>query len=88
MSIIKTLTERGCRYGSFEDNAIVTSGLMDVIEQAPRYNDLSPVHVEALHMIFHKISRMVCGDPDYSDNAHDIIGYATKLEEYLLEMGK
>jgi len=34
-------------------------------------------------MIFHKISRMCIGDPYYADNAHDIAGYATLLEQYI-----
>ena len=34
-------------------------------------------------MIFHKVSRLVCGDHWYADNAHDIAGYATLLEEYI-----
>ena len=41
-----------------------------------------------VQMIFSKISRMACGDPDYSDNMHDIIGYAKILENYLIDKEK
>ena len=83
MSDIKTtVQERGNRYGSFEDNAKLTQLLMDtVMARSPHL--LSPTHREAIHMIFHKISRMVVGDPYYADNPHDIAGYATCLEEHI-----
>lgn len=84
-NINETLKERGTRYGSFEDNAEITQLLMEVIEKGPSYNALSRPHKEAIHMIFHKIARCVCGDPDYPDNIHDIAGYAKLLEDLLIE---
>jgi len=78
----KTLCERGGRYGDFADGAKLTQTLMDNT-LAGATAELSPVHIEALHMIFHKIARMCCGDPYYVDNPHDIAGYATLLEKYL-----
>lgn len=83
--VVKTLEERGSRYGSFSDNARITQSLMQVIETAPNYNALSVEHLEATHMIFHKIARMVCGDPMYADNPHDIAGYAKLLEDFINE---
>jgi hypothetical protein len=80
-----TLKNRGSIYGEFEDNADITQELIKVIENAPSYSKLSKQHLEAFHMIFHKISRAVCGDPDYIDNIHDIIGYAKLLEDFLIE---
>lgn len=85
MTIEETLKERGSRYGSFKDNAQITQGLMDVLKNAPKFNELHPMHKEAFHMIFHKIARCVCGDIMYVDNAHDIVGYAKGLENYLIE---
>ncbi len=75
-----TLTQRGNRYGSFEDNAELTQSLMELVESKRK---LPHTHKEAIHMIFHKISRIVCGDLWYADNAHDIAGYATLLEEHI-----
>jgi hypothetical protein len=83
MEVNDTLKSRGDRYGSFEDNSRICQELILVIKSAPSFDKLDNAHLEAIHMIFHKISRMVCGDPDYADNAHDIAGYAMLLETYL-----
>ena len=85
-SIEATLEERGSRYGKFEDNARITQEIMRVLESAPNFNKLHNMHREAYHMIAHKMARSVCGDPTYVDNAHDIVGYATGLENYLKEL--
>lgn len=85
-NIDKTLEERGLRYGTISDNATVTQQLMNVISNSGKnYNNLTHVHMECLHMIFHKIGRMVSGDVNYIDNVHDIVGYAKLLEDYLIE---
>jgi len=81
--IEETIKERGLRYGSFEKNAETTQGMMSVVAQADSYNKLSDMHKEIIHMICHKISRIVNGDPMYVDNVHDIIGYAKGLEDYI-----
>jgi len=86
--IDKTLKERGSRYGSFEHNAKITQRLCNVLKQAPNYDLLEEEHIEAFHMIFHKIARCVCGDPNYIDNIHDIVGYAKLLEEFLKDKEK
>jgi len=83
--IDNTLQERGSRYGTFGNNAQITQDLCDVIKQGPSYDRLLPEHIEAFHMIFHKIARCVCGDPMYIDNIHDIVGYAKLLEDFLKE---
>jgi hypothetical protein len=86
--IDNTLLERGQNYGSFKDNADITQTFMKVLSQAPNFYKLTDQHLEAFHMIFHKISRCVCGDPFYIDNIHDISGYAKLLENYLLKHEK
>ena len=86
MDIKTTLQKRASKYGSVSDNAKVTQSLMRVIKDSPRYAELTDVHLETLHMICHKIARMVCGDYMYNDNPHDIAGYATLLEEYINEV--
>jgi hypothetical protein len=40
--------------------------------------------MEALDMIAVKISRILTGDPNYSDNWHDIQGFAKLVENRLL----
>ena len=78
-----TLQQRGSKYGPFEDNARVIFHLKKAIEIGPTYNTLLPEHLEAYHMIFHKIARSVCGDCMYQDNIHDIVGYAKLLEDFI-----
>ena len=77
------ISQRDDKYGGFENVARITSQLDAVV--APYREKLTEVHFEALHMIFQKIARMVCGDPNYLDNPVDIAGYATLLANYLEE---
>ena len=76
--INETLAERGNRYGSFVDHARVTQGIKRAMRKSPNWKALCPDQREALEMIAHKAGRILCGDPDYHDSWHDIIGY-TKL---------
>lgn len=82
-NINKTLKERELKYGSFKQNAHITQSLCDVLKDAPNYDTLSKQHIECFHMIFHKISRLVCGDTNHTDSIHDIVGYAKLLEDYI-----
>lgn len=84
-TVDETLAERGKRYGDFTDHARTTQALKKVVSDALYNNDrvLAPVQQEALSMIFHKIGRIVEGDPNYADSWHDIAGYATLVEQRL-----
>lgn len=86
-NVSDTLVQRGNRYGDMEANANLTQALMDAVLAAAddARQELSPVHKECLHMIFHKVSRMVVGDQWYADNPHDICGYAKLIETYIEE---
>ena len=78
MDINDTLKERGARYGAFEDHARVTQRLKQIVTEELGRQDkyVEPDQQEALDMIFHKIGRIVAGDPDYDDSWRDIAGYA------------
>jgi hypothetical protein len=78
MNIEETLKERGGRYGSFEVHATVTQSIKTVMSMSPNWESLSAPQKEALEMVAHKLGRILCGDPNYHDSWHDIIGY-TKL---------
>jgi hypothetical protein len=52
---------------------------MELLMSGENAEALESHHLEAIHMIIHKLSRMVNGDPDYEDNIVDIIGYAQLL---------
>lgn len=76
------LDERGSRYGSFKDNARISQRFCNVLDdeynrRIQRKESLLEDHqLEAIEMIFHKIARILSGDPSYADNWDDIAGYA------------
>jgi hypothetical protein len=78
VSIDSTLTERGKRYGSFDEHARITQNIKRAMQDSPNWNALSDDKKESLEMLAHKIGRILNGDPEYHDSWHDIIGY-TKL---------
>lgn len=79
------LAERGARYGTFTGHAKVTCSLKAVAwaALAERTKTLAPDQQEALDMIFHKIGRILNGDPDYADSWIDIAGYAKLVADRL-----
>lgn len=83
MTIDDTLEERGSRYGDFDGHAEVTVALKDIVRDAKNWHRMSSSQQEAIDMIFHKIGRIVNGDPFYKDSWTDIIGYARLVEKTL-----
>ncbi len=83
--VTETLKQRGSKYGTFENNARTTQGIMDVLKAGVMRNEnereLLAHEKEALHMIAHKMSRIVCGTGIVKDNWHDIAGYAKLAED-------
>lgn len=81
----KILDARGSRYGKFYDRAALTQGLKNVMmaHLQKHKRELVVDQQEALEMIFHKIGRIVNGDPDYVDSWIDIAGYATLVADRL-----
>lgn len=79
------LDERGKRYGKFTDHAIIAQCLKSYADQCLRVRnkDLAADQQEALDMIFHKIARIINGDPDYADSWLDIAGYAKLVADRL-----
>lgn len=78
-----TLTERGSRYGKFEDNAAVTMRIMQVIEQQDGWPRFTWSQQLATQMIVHKLARALTGAADYDDNWRDIAGYAELIVKQL-----
>lgn len=74
--INETLAERGSKYGEFRDNACVTQVVINILGAMPGWRAMTNMQREATHMIVHKLSRAVCGDPSHVDNFVDIAGYA------------
>lgn len=81
--IEKTLKERGDRYGSFFDHAMIAQNLQDTMRKCEGWEMLAPDQKQALTVISDKIARMLNGQPDYRDNWHDIVGYAKLVDDRL-----
>ena len=79
------LSERGTRYGEFMSHARITQAFkLTSAEYLRRSNViLAPDQKEALDMIFHKIGRIINGDPNYADSWIDIAGYAKLVSDRL-----
>lgn len=79
------LNERGKRYGKFTEHARITQNMkieaFHILKK--RGVELQPDQAEALDMIFHKIGRILNGDPDYADSWRDIAGYAQLVADGL-----
>lgn len=82
-AIENTLAERGNRYGTLLENGQVAQSIKQTMRVTPNWSLLSNDKKEALDQIASKISRILVGDPEYKDNWHDIIGYATCVEKTL-----
>jgi hypothetical protein len=83
--ITATLDERGKRYGKFADHARISQTLKGYIrsQYADKWESLTYDQREALDMIFHKIARVLNGDPNYADSWIDIAGYAQLVADKL-----
>ena len=79
------LADRGSKYGKFTDHARVTISLKAVLSQRLIERDvlIDDDQQEALHMICHKLGRIVNGDLDYADSWDDIAGYAKLVGDRL-----
>lgn len=83
MTIEETLHQRWIRYGEFSNHARITQNLKRAMQDSPNWQGLKDDQKEALEMIQHKVGRILNGDPNYHDNWHDIVGYATLVADTL-----
>lgn len=83
--ITQTLTERGERYGKFMDHARISQSFKSFVRNShgEKWKTMSFDQQEALEMIFHKIARILNGDPHYADSWVDIAGYAQLVADRL-----
>jgi hypothetical protein len=79
------LNERGSRYGNFLDHATITYQLKELAHgfARARGKNFAYDQAEALDMIFHKLGRILNGDPNYADSWIDIAGYAQLVADRL-----
>lgn len=87
-AIDKVLAERGKRYGKFIGHADISMTFKRLQRgfSVSRGQVLASDQQEALDMIFHKIARIINGDPNYSDSWTDIAGYAKLVADRLEEV--
>lgn len=72
----KALTKvRGPVHGNFAEGATITQGVIALLSSGSSWPKMSPAKREALHMIVHKMHRIVTGNPDHKDHWDDIGGY-------------
>jgi len=79
----QTLSQRQEQYGSFEDVAMITEQMVDVMRKG-YYENLAYNQKMALYMICSKMARIVNGNPNHKDSWHDIAGYATLIDNELV----
>lgn len=84
-TIDNILAERGSRYGKFETHAEITQRYKRLTHKFLHNSgkELDHDQQEALDMIFHKIGRIINGDPSYIDSWDDIAGYAKLVADRL-----
>ena len=83
MNIDQTLTERGKIYGEYSQVARVSQNIKAAIEDSTNWPHLDPEKRETMHMIANKLARILNGDQNDKDSWHDIIGYATLIQDRL-----
>ena len=81
-SVDDTLKSRGETYGEYKDYARICSGFKKILSEVDNPL-LTPIHTEALDMIFGKIARILNGDPNFIEGWHDLAGYASLVEREL-----
>ncbi len=77
------LEERKHTHGDFRESSRFVQYVENLSRNTPNWEELHPNQKEALHMIQHKIARILYGDPDLADTWTDIAGYARLIEEEL-----
>ena len=70
------LSERAKTHGDYSNHAAITQELKQVIHLSEGWERLDATQRETLHMITHKIGRILAGNPSFKDHWDDIAGYA------------
>lgn len=68
--------QRGAVHGNFEEGARISQGTMQLWQTGSKWNELTDAQRECLHMIAHKVHRILTGNPNHQDHWDDIAGYA------------
>ena len=79
----KLLDERRKTHGDYAVHARITQEALAVFTQGPNWPTLPPTVRETIHMICHKLGRVVSGNPNEPDHYDDIAGYAKLISREL-----
>lgn len=81
----KLLAERATTHGEYTEHARLTQSIMEICRSSRNWQrkKLSNMQRESLHMIAHKIGRILEGDPNHADHWDDIAGYARLVSQRL-----
>lgn len=78
------LEERGKRYGNYLKQTNISADIIEAYHRSGKFDrHMDTDQRDALMMIAVKISRILNGDPNHSDNWRDIAGYATLVADRL-----
>lgn len=82
-----TVAERSSKYGPYKEQARIEQDIKRAMHQG-NWDTLADDQKSCLEMMATKVSRILCGDPDYRDNWHDGQGYFKLVDDRLLAEGK
>ena len=82
-NIEETLAAREVQHGPFDKHAVIEFQLRGIVEEHNVH--LSVIQTIGLGMILHKIARILNRGNQHSDTWHDIAGYATLVEQSILD---
>ena len=74
--IDKILNERAKTHGDYTEHARCTQNILRALQSERNWPDLTDDQRETLHMIAHKMGRVVTGNPDIADHWDDMAGYS------------
>ncbi len=77
------LKERKSTHGNFTESSRFTQACKAAMQSTPNWMKLHYDQQESLHMISHKVARILYGDMDHIDSWTDIAGYAKLVEDRL-----
>ena len=77
LTIEQTLEQREATHGDFADVAGYAQLMKDILRNSVGYPHMNDAQREACEAWLSKTARIMAGDVDYTDHAHDVAGYAT-----------
>jgi hypothetical protein len=70
------LQERESTHGDFNESSRFVQSIKTLMESTPNWEDLRDNQKESLHMVVHKIGRILYGNPCTKDHWDDCAGYS------------